>query len=183
MGYKQTLLSWAQMPWGCCTFMGLVSLLNQEDFKPWWLSMEYSSFALVVQTGYVLHFPYMKKKCFSCKLRFSTKENTLGVPFEGWKICAMNQGSEHKRQPIGLFPEMLGMSILEIGKWCFPEPRCFQAAVHSLSWISSVTMRIPNFCLWSLRNVHFDLVLWTSYLLIFPDIEKKDFSCLVRHLV
>ena len=60
---------------------------------------------------------------------------------------------------------------------CFPEPRNIGAGVHSLTWISSAPMTLPNSCLWSLWNIHFALVIQTSYVLIFPDIAKTDFSC------
>ena len=41
-------------------------------------------------------------------------------------------------------------------------------------------MKLPNSCLWSLWNVQFALVLWTSSVLIFPDTAKQDFTCQIR---
>ena len=52
--------------------------------------------------------PIWKRRISHATSEFSTKENTFGVPFEGWKIRAMNQGSESKRQHIGLFPPIAG---------------------------------------------------------------------------
>ena len=64
---------------------------------------------------------------------FSTKENRFRVPFEWWKICAMNQGSESKRQHIGLHPTIVGESRLEMSKGCIPEPRLI--GVMSVHWV------------------------------------------------
>ena len=41
-------------------------------------------------------------------LEFTTKENTFGVPGDGWKMRAMNQGFESKRQHIGIVPTIVG---------------------------------------------------------------------------
>ena len=57
------------------------------------------------------------------------------------------------------------------------------AGVRSLSWIFSATKRFPSTCLWCLSNVYFSLVLWTIYVLIFPKIAKRDFSCQIWHFL
>ena len=36
------------------------------------------------------------------------KENPFEMPFEGWKFYAKNQGSEGKRQHIGVVPAIVG---------------------------------------------------------------------------
>ena len=40
--------------------------------------------------------------------KFSKEEITFGVPFVGQDIRALNQGSESKRQHIGITPAMVG---------------------------------------------------------------------------
>ena len=53
------------------------------------------------------------------------------------------------------------------------------------SWISwySRTRNLPNSCLWCFGNGYFALVVWTSYVLLFTDTEKKDFFCQIRLLL
>ena len=54
------------------------------------------------------------------------------------------------------------------------------ASVCSLSWISSAILTLSKTCLQIFWKVHFAMILRSSYVLIFPDIAKKDFSCQIR---
>ena len=71
----------------------------------------------------------------------------------------------------------------EIGKGCFPEPRCIGAGVRSWSWISFGTRVLPNSHFWSVWDGHFALVAWICSVLLFPAIGKKGFSCQLRLLL
>jgi len=61
---------------------------------------------------------------------FSTKKNTFGVPFEGWKICEMNQGSESKRQHIGIFTALIGEFCFANRQGLFSEPALGLVSIH-----------------------------------------------------
>ena len=52
--------------------------------------------------------PILKRRSFHDKSYYSSKENTLGLPFKQWKLPAPNQGSEKKRQDIGIFAISIG---------------------------------------------------------------------------
>ena len=49
-----------------------------------------------------------KKGISNAPSEFSKKENPFEMPFEGWKFYAKNQGSEGKRQHIGVVPAIVG---------------------------------------------------------------------------
>ena len=50
-------------------------------------------------------------------------------------------------------------------------------------WWYSWTRKLPKFCLWCFWNGSFALVLWNSSVLLFPAMEKKEFSCQIRPLL
>ena len=49
-----------------------------------------------------------KRRNYHAPSEFSTKENMFGVPLEGWKMRAMNQGFDSKRQHTGIVPTIVG---------------------------------------------------------------------------
>ena len=96
------------------------------------------------------------------------------------KSVQWTRAQRARGSPLVYFLQWYGKFSLEIGKGCLPEWRHIGAGVHSLSWISSAPMMLPNSWLWHLWNIHFALVIRTSSVMIFPSIAKKDFSCQIR---
>ena len=77
---------------------------------------------------------------------FSTKENMFGVPFQQWKISAMNQGSESKRQHLGLFPPIgRGSLVLKLARVAFLN-QVPLGLVSSQSIISFAFLMLPISC-------------------------------------
>ena len=66
------------------------------------------------------------------------------------------------------------------GKACSPELKWFWARVYSLSWIHIATISLSISCWWSVFKGCYLLVVWTSYVLLIPEMEKKDISCQIR---
>ena len=79
----------------------------------WGLSLWIGICTLVVPTGYMILVPEKEKRISHVSSEFSTKENTFLVSFEGWKIHTTNQGSESKRQHMGIFLEIVGEIYLD----------------------------------------------------------------------
>ena len=96
------------------------------------------------------------------------------------KSVQWTRAQRARGSPLVYFLQWYGKFSLEIGKGCLPEWRHIGAGVHSLSWISSAHMMLPNSWLWHLWNIHFALVIRTSSVMIFPSIAKKDISCQIR---
>ena len=66
------------------------------------------SFFTLMTTTLILFSLRRKRRISHAPSEFSTKENTFGVPLEGWKKHAMNQGFESKRQHTGIVPTIVG---------------------------------------------------------------------------
>ena len=63
-----------------------------------------------------------KRRISYASSEISRKENIFGVPFEGLKIHAMNQGSVSMRQHIGIFLAIVGDVYLGKRQVLFTEP-------------------------------------------------------------
>ena len=50
----------------------------------------------------------LKRRLSHAKSGFSSKEIKFGVPFMGWKLCALNNFSDSERKTIGLSPQSVG---------------------------------------------------------------------------
>ena len=110
------------------------------------------------------------------------KENVLVFALQPSNLPAPNYCSESMRQHMCLWAILTGKSRWEIGKSCFPEHKGFGAAVPSWAWLTCWTRSFQTLggCILWIGN--FTLVVWTGYVLLVPDMEKKDFLCFLRDL-
>ena len=125
----------------------------------------------------------MERMHFHTTSGFSKKENMFEVSFKWWKLHASNKFSGSKR-PIDLFALVIG----SLG--------CKKARVDFLSkvalglvfinWVEYTLQQdtsILFFFFWNWWEGNSALVVWTSYVLLFPNIEQKWFSCQIRLLL
>lgn len=136
-------------------------------------------FALNVQTSPVLLFLLWKRRNYPSKDGLSSKEIQFGVPIIGWKLSAWNNCSESKRQHVGIYPttfwrilwgKQARVAILSIDAFGW-------AIVFPLSWIHFATKSLQISCCWCLVIGQFFLIVWTTYVLLIPETEKKKCSC------
>ena len=79
-------------------------------------------------------------------------------------------------------PYFLEISRWEIGKGGFAEHRGIGAAEASWGLFTCWTKKLQNAWGLSVWIGKFNLVVWTGYVLLVHDKEKKDFSCSLRFL-
>ena len=89
--------SWAKTHWGWCLFMDLIILFKQELPKSCLWCLWNGYLALVVSTSYVLLFPDIEKKDFSCQIRLLLKGDHVWISFHVMEsLCIDTVLREHE---------------------------------------------------------------------------------------
>lgn len=118
----------------------------------------------------------LKKKDFSCQITIFCKGDLVWSAFQAMVTLCTERVFREQGQPIDLFSKIEWEIWRVDSNGCFPELRYIGACVHSLCWRYISNMKLPNSCFWSLWCGHCTLDVWTTKVLLMPDIEKKVFS-------
>ena len=141
------------------------------------------TFALIVRTSSVLLFPDMGKKEFFCQCRLLLKGDAVCSAFHGMETPFTEPVLRDQRQVIGSSParcrRILGGKNSRVA---FLTIDVF-GLMSSLSWKHVAYKSLPNSHWWCLGRGRFAQVVWMSYVLLIPEVERKDFSYQIRLLI
>ena len=182
VGKRQGWLSWAKNNWGWCLYTEENILSNHDAsnllysgvlgmaFLPWLYELAISCFSLLM----------IRRHCHE-NTEVPWKENMFGCLSGNGKSFHQTRALRGRGNPLVYghnYRRKLGvkkdgvdfLSKVTLGLCSF---------TYLIILLKQV---IPNSCVWNLWIGYFALFVRNTYVLLFPDIEKNDFSCQIKLL-